>query len=80
MAGFGALLSFTDNNDGDDATESADTTRTTLDNCFVALATGFVGLISDFVTATSDIGFVSTTDVVDDGAVSGIWLAFGGSV
>lgn len=80
--GFCGLLSFTDDADGgdDDAGTLADTTRTTLDSCFVVLATGFVGLISDFSAVTSDVGFVSTTDVVDIGAVSGILLAFGGSV
>lgn len=82
MPAFGGLLSFTDETDGDadDAAKLADTTRTTLDSCFVVLATGFVGLISDFSAVTSDVGFVSTTDVVDIGAVSGILLAFGGSV
>lgn len=76
MAGFGALLSFTDNDDDDgddDATiELADTTRTTLDNCFVGLATGFEGLISDCSAANSDTGLVSITVTVEDGGVSGI--------
>lgn len=57
----------------------ADTTRTTLDNCFVGLATGFVGRISVLVV-TSDTGFVSITVVVDDGALSVVITAFGGSV
>lgn len=36
------------------------TTRTTLENCFVDLATGFVGLISGF-DVVSMTGFVSIT-------------------
>lgn len=57
----------------------ADTTRTTLDNCFVGLATGLVGLISDF-NAASDTGFVSITGATDDGAGSVVVTAFGASI
>lgn len=69
--GFGALLA-------SDGTGLADTTRTTLDNCFVDLATGFVGLISGF-DVTSATGFVSITGVVCGGA-SVFGTALGASV
>lgn len=54
----------------------AETTRTTLDSCFVDLATGFVGLISGFGVVAVDGGFVSITDV-DDTGVSDVVIAFG---
>lgn len=66
--GLGALL----------ATGLADTTRTTLDNCFVDLATGFVGLISGFVVISAT-GFVSITGVVGAGATV-LEIAFGSSI
>lgn len=62
-----------------EATGLADTTRTTLDNCFVDLVTGFEGLISAFDVASAT-GFVSITgDGVGDG-VSVLRAAFGNSV
>lgn len=84
MADLDGLFAFTFTGNEDDdaaaATELADTTRTTLDNCFVGLIIGFVGFISDVNDTTSDIGFVSIIDWVDVGAVSWILLAFGGSI
>lgn len=76
MTGFDGCLSFAD----DDGAKLTETTRTILDNCFVDLTTGFVNFISDLSVATSDIGFVSTTDVIDIGAGPRLLLAFGGSV
>lgn len=62
-----------------EATGLADTTRTTLDNCFVDLVMGFEGLISAFDVASAT-GFVSITgDGVGDG-VSTLRAAFGNSV
>lgn len=56
----------------------AETTRTTLDNCFVDFVTGLVGLISGFGVTVVDGGFVSITDV-DDTGVSLVTIAFGNS-
>lgn len=70
--GFGVLLTF-------EATELADTTRTTLDNCFVDLATGFEGLISVF-DVTSVTGFVSITGGCVGVGVSTLGTAFGSSI
>lgn len=58
----------------------AETTRTTLDNCLVDLATGFVGLISGLAVVDVDGGgFVSITEV-DDKGFSLVVIAFGGSI
>lgn len=60
--------------------ELAETTRTTLDNCLVDLATGFVGLISGLAVVDVDGGgFVSITEV-DDNGLSLVVIAFGCSV